>query len=361
MRVRLGDQGPVLRFGLMRVFLFGAGVSAGAGFPLGASLTRELGVFLDRYRAHGGPYGPILEAWDALQRTGVLSLEDDLELNLSRLDVDWLRLLARKRRGETIDPSDPVTLRGAMTKVVGDYFKQIHGRIARNPGSREYLRQFLERHVRAGDVILTFNYDCLAELILKEQGRWNLRDGYGVDLGSFYPDLSGLGNSDVVVLKLHGSLGWMDAWDKATPGFRQGWPGSKHELLIQRVVLDLLGYPSIEAVDAAIRRLVFEPLVLPSYLKEVTNYPLAQLWRRAAQALAAAEAVNVVGYSFPSADGAARTLMLGIQPGGSVNYYHRGTGTRLREIRHFFGSIGVGFRDAIAPVEELAGLTSLPL
>src|SRR4051812_47455173 len=105
----------------MRVFLFGAGVSAGAGFPLGLAFMRELAAFLDGYRSlpGKGPYGPILEAWDALIGQGTLSLADDLELNLSRLDVDWHRLIARRLRGEHVDPLDPVTLRATMTKVVG--------------------------------------------------------------------------------------------------------------------------------------------------------------------------------------------------------------------------------------------------
>jgi hypothetical protein len=71
----------------------------------------------------------------------------------------------------------------------------------RNPATS--YAAFAEARCRAGDVVITFNYDDSLERELKRMHLWDVSQGYGFPLGSLeHP-------SDVCVLKLHGSINWL--------------------------------------------------------------------------------------------------------------------------------------------------------
>ena len=105
-----------------------------------------------------------------------------------------------------------------------------------NKGAIDYLREFVRKHVKANDVIITFNYDCLIERVLHEAGLWTVLDGYG------FPRVlkSSKGGppeppSSVKVLKLHGSLGWISGVLK-----------DQDILFIQNKALGFAGYTQSE-------------------------------------------------------------------------------------------------------------------
>ena len=73
------------------------------------------------------------------------------------------------------------------------------------------LRAFAQK-LKAGDVVITFNYDATMERVLLDQGKWSLRDGYGFDL-VFQKSRSDkapvpLDKSSILILHLHGAIGW---------------------------------------------------------------------------------------------------------------------------------------------------------
>jgi hypothetical protein len=49
----------------------------------------------------------------------------------------------------------------------------------------DYMKKFIEKIVRPGDAILTFNYDCVIDHHMRRyaNGKWNARYGYGFRLG----------------------------------------------------------------------------------------------------------------------------------------------------------------------------------
>ena len=90
----------------MNVFVLGAGSSYPAGFPLGSELQAQLRDFVHADSGEGGPYGVIKSKWDRLEELEIFHSADSFELNLSRVEIDLRRLLARAR-GEKGDRDRP--------------------------------------------------------------------------------------------------------------------------------------------------------------------------------------------------------------------------------------------------------------
>ncbi len=154
-----------------------------------------------------------------------------------------------------------------------------------------------------GATILTFNYDTLLEIALV-QTRWthNLVHYYSVPLVE--RQLPGTGGIFAetpptralpTLLKLHGSINWMHAGDKA--------PST--EQLVYRPRFQKAENDSARYTD-------LEPFLVPPTSAKNTYYgktALTAQWREAATALRAADELDVIGYSFPASDLATRTFL----------------------------------------------------
>jgi hypothetical protein len=186
-----------------------------------------------------------------------------------------------------------------------------HDDSTRPPTERDYLRRHLSALVR-GDAVITFNWDTLVERVLAEDGRWWPGDGFGFPrrLVQESGDNSGpqvathsMLPSELVVLKLHGSYGWRS--------------------LGERFFLDGLAYlsefafPHMDASKPV--RDSDEPfqdsqgdlvVVYPSFFKHVAGPVLARIWALASAYLSRATFVEIIGYSLPASDSAARALLL---------------------------------------------------
>jgi hypothetical protein len=287
-------------------------------------------------------------------------------LNFTRLQLHKRRLLADARagRGRT---DGSIELYENLSRIINDRFVNCHLELARDPARWEYLRHFVRRHVRPGDTIITLNYDVLAELALRAEERWGLRHGYGLDLAPYYSDLSSqLDPTLNEVLKLHGSVGWLRVLERLRLGFRMGFPGQREdaELLVQREILRLLGHGDLQPQEPDRQRVLrSESVVIPTYLKYVSAFPLPAIWKRASDLLQRAERVIFCGYSLAVEDAAVRTLFLASIPrGGRVDfYYHRMDPIAVREINDLFTDADVRFRNRQASIEQLAETDRLPL
>lgn len=189
------------------------------------------------------------------------------------------------------------------------YFSFHHHADSQKPANeRDYLRRHLSSLVR-GDAIITFNWDTLAERTLAEDGRWCPVDGYGFarELVQELPSriqqpVSAAGPSDVVVLKLHGSYGWRCLDDRFF--FDDGYLADfTFPLLNASVPLR----DAAEPRDYSPSDLVF---VYPSFFKHLARPVLAEIWALASAHLWRASFVEVIGYSLPTSDSAARALLL---------------------------------------------------
>jgi hypothetical protein len=145
----------------------------------------------------------------------------------------------------------------------------------------------------AGSTILTFNYDLVIEEAFTSAHMWNPRDGYGATLPGLTLEWARLwlqsrgspkpGKSKLLLLKLHGSLGW----------------GSYPNRIVK-----LKGRPYY------VRRNKYEGISVlpPGWNKRIHVNPYKQFWREARLRLEGCESLLIVGYSLPETDLLAKAL-----------------------------------------------------
>ena len=153
---------------------------------------------------------------------------------------------------------------------------------------------------------ITFNYDDFLDEALAATGTWNPHWGYGffcrssLDAVATYEDAPAA--SRLLLLKLHGSVNWWPRLGYAEP-----------------FVLDAVTHhhrwatnpPHFYPSSLVARHLETTPVIVPPVLSKSTlvAQPVLRLvWSLAFHALATADSVTFVGYSFPPTDMAARTL-----------------------------------------------------
>lgn len=335
----------------MRTIVLGAGASKSAGYPLASELMSAIETFALAQETRIP--GPNLEWKEWLQlRDGPLASLDYLlanpnpEVILSVLDLFAAAKLAHQRADfgalqrarQRIDQADldrawveamhkgaktsaaaeaPLKARAFIVQSLEAFFRYRHrfDANAAQRSSREYLHALLAA-LEPGDVVITFNWDALAERVLSELGLWSPLDGYGIDkahLSHLGRPLDGARRSSVKVLKLHGSVGWY--WNR-----HQGY--GPNLLFDGYRFLRELGFPCdsepfgqspdnpLSDPEALLDWYVGPPVMIyPTFLKTIASEELAHLWHLADRALRKADRVEIYGYSLPPSDGAARILL----------------------------------------------------
>jgi hypothetical protein len=163
---------------------------------------------------------------------------------------------------------------------------------------------------------VSFNYDDSLDRELRRAGKWDLSHGYGFPLG----DAST--TSDVLMLKLHGSINWIPSiFNGLMSGF--SYVPSNQSLgqypTIAETDAKYLGYSEFSGRTFKGGGVTMESLILPgrckrffvetSFGRELEKFWDA-LWSQGARALEKAETLVVCGYSMPKADIRARDLLL---------------------------------------------------
>lgn len=312
----------------MNVFVFGAGVSGTAGLPLNRDLYSGLRQYVLKRARNDKSYVGIKHKWQLLERQKILATRSDFEMNLTRLDIEIL-----KNRNLQY-------FRDSLGDALTDFFNDEHKRICATPGSVDNLRKFAQRHIKPGDVIITFNYDCLVERVLKEGGLWSVQNGYGFARTLENSEgTASLPRSACKVLKLHGSLGWVSS--VIDSGF-----------FIQKEALEFAGYEGLS--DSRVARFGGQrPLILPSFVKQMHTHPLPELWRLAAETVRGAETVIFLGYSMPDADSAAWILFLTNVQRRALYCWYNDVG-RAGTIRRRFEEAGIDITDRKGSLEFFA-------
>jgi len=260
----------------MKVFIFGAGASLHAGYPL----TRDL--------------GPKLLEWGAQKpETNGYWIEPDLPDRLPSILTDIERAMQEL---ENLTAPQRGTIAQGIRNVLCDYFDSIR------VGPALYYEAFGREVVRSSDVILTFNYDVSFEREMRRAGMWDVNDGYDFRIGISES------KSATRILKLHGSTSWID---KMPSGSGAVGPEGMHGV---RPVLFLPEFTFLE-YDDSVRDPWLPPnatvptdrsgsMILPTPNKTFNVRPefWKHLWGQAARALSFAEEIAIVGYSFPVVD-----------------------------------------------------------
>lgn len=170
--------------------------------------------------------------------------------------------------------------------------------------------EFLRRVLRPGGTLITFNYDPILEYALTHIARdgtisWDPVNGYGLRFeGEFSAGaikvLPVESESNVQLLKLHGSMNWLFFY-----GEWPSWP--RYLLRLTNDNLRGVGFQCmVEKATGTVLRSLFVP---PKSAKEYESYGLTELWDKAEQALEDATSLTVIGYRFPETDKGALELL----------------------------------------------------
>lgn len=289
------------------VFIFGAGASMEYR-PSHASL------FCDSNFFH-----VIEQMWDRWCRPldlGPLGQHEGGQAHYDGCQWDWpkLRDFIEQRCRKSISS---IGLEEAFGKVDGEPWESLFCRglelalfwcIGGTERSRLAAHvDFLERALRPGATLITFNYDPLLEYALRHVSgiSWNPSNGYGLCFdGEFsdgqITDIPYAPDSNVELLKLHGSINWLVFADK--------WPNRPRFLLRLRKG-SFHGPGALLQVEKATGRVLRPLFVPPKPAKDYEVFGLTSLWEKAERALQGATSLTVIGYRFPKTDVGARDLI----------------------------------------------------
>ena len=241
----------------MRTFIFGAGASVHAGYPLAVDLWRAM---------EGWTRATFPEGHDFRNAADTMNAEFDLcksfELVLTDLD-DRIEPLLKERPTTPEGIWEKVMLVGlqvAVKAMIPLYFNSLRSQPA------GLYRIFADHVLAPGDSVITFNYDLALDREMKRAGKWSIGDGYGFEI-----DRVSFGGSPCKLFKLHGSTNWRGEVFQGGLGFGAVNPADLS--LGQRPIIDpseieYLGYNNASDPRCHNGGVRIESLIMPTANKK---------------------------------------------------------------------------------------------
>ncbi len=228
---------------MKQVYFFGAGACVGAGYPPTQSLLDEIdkevhGVKSDiqevwnRFnKIRHSTKGPLKLVLESPNPELVLTVPDILDSALNEGDLNALNNITKYMKStdqkyiEEMNkwwnhPQRDELTAGRLAKLdfqrlVDHFFSMKHAGDDQTGSEkkRRYIYNAIKK-LKDGDIVITTNWDTVAERTLMEQGKWLPNDGYGFRVDIEKGPTSGTSRplpddlkkpSQVKVLKLHGS------------------------------------------------------------------------------------------------------------------------------------------------------------
>lgn len=223
-----------------------------------------------------------------------------------------------------------------IQKIQLSLSRMIFDRFGLNNADYESLKKnnrlnYLEKMVLDPNYIISLNWDNLCEYILADQKRWSPTDGYHIPVKLIetrrHKDDNGIlqftehnvvcPKSKVIILKLHGSMGWKL---KEPNYLDNNYNPDTHKDTLFLTDFDFLHrIPNLRsrcnikdhkkirdenAPDSGGEAYYSNPCVIyPSYNKPYKKFPVLEpIWKKAKEVLEDATEVVFVGYSLPPAD-----------------------------------------------------------
>jgi hypothetical protein len=291
----------------MRTFVFGAGASVHAGYPLASELWRAM----ERWARAAFPEGHYFRiAVDTMNAE--FDLTKSFELVLTDLDKRIEAFLKEEpRTRESISQKAILgQLRFAVTDMIRFYFASLRSQPA------ELYRIFASDVLAPGDAVITFNYDLTLDREVRRFGKWNIGKGYGFEIDGVTS-----GDSPCKLFKLHGSTNWRgEPFQGNLGGFSQlnlGEMSLSQRPVIATPEVEYLGYSNASDPRSHNARVSIECLIMPTAKKKFftqTSFGREwegfwdSLWSQAGEALEISNEVHLIGYSIPEYDTRAREL-----------------------------------------------------
>jgi hypothetical protein len=281
------------------VYVLGAGASKHVRYPLIGTMGAEMLLWMSRNER-------FVHTREFIRST--FGEAPNVEDVITELEQRVESLANSEEPTDSVERTRLGNVLGEIRTAIPLWFREI-----RNNTARDYAR-FAESIVQPGDVVITFNYDDSLERELKRVGKWDIWRGYGFEIGSSGRD------TQVPVLKLHGSINWLNAiFGGATTGpFTVGSGGSLGQCpCLPTDDLKFLGYPDMSGTFPGGGG--FPSLILPGRNKKFwyeTSFGneheefFHSLWMQAVGALRSADRVVICGYGLQAVDQRACGLLL---------------------------------------------------
>jgi hypothetical protein len=292
------------------VYVFGAGASFHAGYPLASAMGESL-------------LNSMLQSASGLHVAAAQYLSDHFGKPVDF--EDWMTQIESRHAEAQNDPTAEGKQEyqrlgnrlGWLRTGIKEWFSHLRDRSA-----APLYGAFSDRIVRAGDVVITFNYDDALDRELKRTGKWDVfSHGYGFPFGH------GEYKCDVLLLKLHSSINWLwNPFGGAGAGSVFVWSGptslSRFPVMLS-ADLRFLGYknasgPGIYQGGAAVSGLILPGRDKQFHVETSFGSELLEfwelLWSQAKKALSLCNKMVICGYSLPAADQRARDLLFNAPP-----------------------------------------------
>lgn len=288
---------------MVTTYVLGAGASRHAGYPLACEMGKGLlEEMLKSTDGQGQAYAEYL-----IDNFGMSANIEDLITEL-QIRIDALK--SSEATQDKIEYRRLGTRLGYLSTALRAWFYKIR------TGTAHAYAQFAESIVKPGDVVISFNYDDSLERELKRTRKWDISQGYGFQFGSV------TNSSDVLMLKLHGSINWLvSLFGGAKPGSVFAVPNNSSlgdRPVIHRADLEYLGYQEFSGYTYQSGG-AFPCMILPGRTKRFvyeTSFGQefdafwAFIWSQAARALNQTDRIVICGYSLLPVDQRACELLL---------------------------------------------------
>jgi hypothetical protein len=275
------------------VILFGAGATRGglASNQIPPPVDADFFDIAGQVRGHGTPRfakSVLSDVWDLYQRTSGIGLESYYR------DVETRERIDRIARAR-YRPMDWQTRRNNLEELIRRVLIHTTCDTTTTPHSpiiSQLHRKVLEK-LKPDDTLLTFNYDTVIEEAFETADLWSPVDGYGPGVYGYRLDWARKWlatrnaplrqTSKVLLLKLHGSLGWA---------------------LYQTNTVRMKPRPYV--IRPSAREVI--AILPPGWNKRIDKNPYKQIWKQARSRLEQCRSVVILGYSLPETDLLARGL-----------------------------------------------------
>ena len=166
-------------------YVFGAGASRHAGYPFANSMGSDLLQWMKTPR----------EQMYFDYPGNAVYLEQRFGNDIEALMRGIQKVIRNRERDFTMMAN---FYKPSLVEAIRELFKEIH---QRDQGDAYAI--FASRIVKPDDCVISFNYDVSLDSHLCKAGKWSAGDGYGFSLEGLPQD------SQVKLLKLHGSINWL--------------------------------------------------------------------------------------------------------------------------------------------------------
>ena len=291
----------------MRSFIFGAGASVHAGYPLAAELWRAMEAWTRETFAEGHDFRNAVNTMNT-----EFDLSKSFELVLTDLD-DRIEPFLKQRPTTTEGIQEKVMLiylRYAVKTMIPLYFNSLRSQPA------ELYRTFANNVLAPGDAVITFNYDLALDREMRRTGKWDIGNGYGFNINNLT-----VTDSPCKLFKLHGSTNWRGEVFQGSEDFGQtSWEDLSlgQRPIIDRSEFEFLEYSDVSDPQDHRGRVRIESIIMPTARKQFYNETTFgrewekfwdSLWLLAGEALSRTNEVYLIGYSVPVYDARAGNLI----------------------------------------------------